>query len=219
MVNPNIDKVILDGVADIVVTELGNKVLYGVKWLLLLKNDGKDITKYERYIPIREKADKLGFGPDECFRVYETLNGYIMDIDKGIIEVVSNKLIDMEKEMYPETAHLTKDIQTKASNRLTSEKERLANLLLRCAKEKKMEVEVALFSNISSRKMNIECYGTNNQKYLIRYDTFGITVWDIESINRDYLIERGYTISSVQICEILPKKNGVRAKLSISKLF
>lgn len=213
------NKLILDGASDIVITELGNRVLYGMNWLLLLKNNSKDMDKYERYLVIRNEADKEGFKPEECFRVYETVNGFVMDIEQDLVNIINTKLVEILKDTSPELAHLPSDIYKKMKERQSNEKKRLSSLIIKKAKNNELEFEVALFSKNIAGKINVECLGQNNQHYLVRYDAFSITAWDIESINRDILIDKGYLIDTVQVCDILPNKRGVRTKLYIKKLF
>lgn len=204
----NMSKDLLDMLTEFTVCELGSKVLDGITYTLLLKNN-KDKEAFDRYLIIRNEAIKCGFSNNELFRVYELTNGYIFDMDMMVTKQITAemaKAVARQNNGATPTGDLIKDFPEKRRKKdLVS----LAKYLIQQFNAGKRQVEVALFSRNSTQRIVINGTGSKGEALTIRYNAYAIRHWDIELLNEQLLIPNKLRVSRIQPCEILPSKTGV----------
>ena len=202
-------KELLDMMTEFMICEVGSKVLSGITYTMLMKNNKKDMETYNRYMNIKKEILKCGYTNDEILRIYEVSNGYIFDMDlktaKQITAELSKSVAKANGGQTP-VGELIKDMPDQRRKRD----------LIGLAKYLKSEydngnkvLEVALFSRNSTNKIVINGKGVNGEAISMRYNAYAIRHWDIEIINEKFLIPSGFRVKRIQPCEIFPSKTGV----------
>lgn len=204
--------------SEFLLNELGSKVLDGITYTMLTKspNDKED---FERYNLIRREATLCGYDNDQVFRIVELQNGYIFDMDMStaghIISALSKPLINQEGLR----GNIFDVVGTKPAEIRGREMTRLAKLLVDNLEEKGMtETKIALFNRNSSNRVMVSARTENNEQVVIPYKAFKIRHWDLAFMNKRLLVPRGYKITKMQPCEVLPSKTGVSFILTLEKI-
>lgn len=202
-------KELLDMMTEFMICEVGARVLDGITYTMLLKNNKKDMEIYERYMTIKREALKCGYTNDEVLRVYEVSNGYIFDMDlrtaKQITFELSKSVAKANGGKTP-AGELIKDMPDQRRKRdIVS----LAKYLKYEYDRGEKQFEVALFSKNTTNKIVVNGKGPNGEAISLRYNAYAIRHWDIETVNEKFLIPSGFRVKRIQPCEILPSKTGV----------
>lgn len=206
---------LLDMLTEFVVCEIGAKVLDGITYTMILK-DQKGKVLYDRYIQIRRAAAEAGYTDNDIFRIFEVCNGYILDMDLSTAKRVIKKIA--------ESVHKTHGIEIPDDMIKDSPDQRRKHDMDALAKYIKSEydkgnttLEAALFSRNATNKIFIN--GKLNGKQAgIRYNAYAIRHWDLEIINEKYLIPAGIRVMRLQPGEILPSKTGVSFILTLESM-
>lgn len=210
-----ISKKLIDMLSEFLTTEIQSKALSGITYTLLLK-DGKDKEEAAKYFKIREEATNCGFGPNEVFRVYEVSNGYIFDMDLSVAKYITVELSKVVSKMYGGRTPVGDLIGESPEVRRRDDMTLLAKYVLNQFKEGKRKVEVALFSRNSVPRIVINATDKDGKPVLLKYNAYAIRHWDIEDVNINLLAPKGVRIASIEPCEILPSKTGVRFILTLA---
>lgn len=213
-----ISQTLMNLLTEFLVHEIDVKVLDGITYAFVLKNDKNAKETYKAYMKIKEEAKKCGFANDEIFRVYEVNNGYIFDMDIREAKKITTALA---KAVAKDSGNknIPRDLIGEGP-----EKRRKADMiaLARYIKfnfdQGKDKVEVALFSRNKGPKITITGVGKNNNNMAIQYNAYAIRHWDIESINENLLVPAGIRIAKIEPCEVLPSKTGVRFIMHLDKV-
>lgn len=209
-----LSKRLLDGLTEFLVCEVGSKILKGVTYAMVFKDDKEN---YSRYMRIKEEAIKCGYSNDEVFRVYEVMNGYIFDMDMGVGRMIAIKLAESTKEdrFISDVRNL---LETKAIERGRHDLNSLYRYIVKEYREGKDKVEVALFNRNSIPRIRVTGKMDDGSLAIAEFKAFAITHWDIEKLNANYLIPQGLRVYKIKPCEILPSKTGVRFILYIESI-
>ena len=202
-------KELLDMMTEFMICEVGARVLDGITYTMLLKNNKKDLEVYERYMTIKREAIKCGYTNDEILRVYEVSNGYIFDMDlrtaKQITTELSKSVAKANGGQTP-AGELIKDMPDQRRKR---DLVALAKYLKSEYDKGNRQLEVALFSKNTTNRIVINGKGPNGEAISLRYNAYAIRHWDIETVNEKFLIPSGFRVKRIQPCEIFPSKTGV----------
>lgn len=202
-------KELLDMLTEFVVCEVGSRVLDGITYTMLLKDNKKDMETYERYMTIKYEVLNCGYSNDEVFRVYEVSNGYIFDMDlttaKQIIAELAKAVANANGGKTP-TSELVRDMP---DQRRKKDIVSLAKYLKYEYDKGTKQFEVAMFSRNTTNKIVINGKGPNGEAISLRYNAYAIRHWDIEIVNEKFLIPAGFRVKRIQPCEIFPSKTGV----------
>ena len=202
-----ISRELLNMLTEFIVCEVGSKVLDGITYTLLLKND-RDNASIERYKKIKVEAASCGFVYNEVFRVYEVGNGFIFDLDIGIAKMITAQLaksVSKEQNIGNNKDIIRNSPELRRKRDLIS----LSKYLIEQFNNGKTEVEVALFSKNTTNKIIINATDNNGKNVAVMYYAYALRHWDIELLNEKLLIPQGLRVSRIQPCEILPSKTGV----------
>lgn len=211
-------KELLDKMTDFVLTEIGAKALDGITYVMILK-DGRGDELYKRCVDIKREVAKCGFKDGEAFRIYELKNGYIFDMDMTVVKRITVELSKAVAKANGNTTAVGDLIGDKPSARRKDDMLALAKYIKKSYDSGKDKVEVALFSRNSINRIIVTCTGPDGKPLAIKYNSYAIRHWDIESINANILVPAGLRISKLEPCEVLPSKNGVKFLLHIEKLY
>ena len=202
-------KELLDMMTEFMVCEVGSRILDGITYTFLLKNNKKDMETYNRYLTIKKEILNCGYGSDDILRAYEISNGYIFDMDLMTAKQITAELakaVSRANNSSNDSYELVKDMP---EQRRKKDMIALAKYLKSIYDKGIREVEVALFSRNSTNKIIINCKGPNGEDISLRYNAYAIRHVDIEIINEKLLIPSGFRVRTIKPLEILPSKTGV----------
>lgn len=193
-------------VLSLMANEIGDKVFDGINWALILKTNGAAINEYEA---VRQQLKDMGYTHGEVLRAYVAPNGLIYDIDAQVVKMLVRKLME-GNEQFDVCNEL---IDTAYETRRNQELSKLHLYLLKSFKAGKTKVSLALYNMNKGNRITytttVETGQYANKKVEITLPAFALRHWDLESLNRDYLIPSRIKIQKVQLMEILPSKTGV----------
>lgn len=210
-------KELLDKMTDFVITEIGSKALDGITYVMALK-DGRYDGLYKRCMDIKKEVLNCGFNENEAFRVYELKNGYIFDMDMSVVKRITIELSKAVAKINGNTTAVGDLIGDSPSARRKDDMLALAKYIKKSYDSGKDKVEVALFSRNSVNRIIVSCTGPDGKPIAIKYNSYAIRHWDIESINANILVPAGLRVSKLEPCEVLPSRNGVKFILYIERL-
>lgn len=212
-----INKNLLNMLTEFIVCEVGSKVLDGITYTLLLKDNENDRANIERYKKIKIEAANCGFVSNEVFRVYEVGNGFIFDLDISIAKMITAQLAKsaVKERGKNESADLIKDLP---EQRRKKDLIALSKYLVKQIDNNKREVEVALFSKNTTNKIVINAMAKSGEAVAVMYNAFALRHWDIELLNAKLLIPQGLRVSRIQPYEVLPSKTGVSFLMTLEKM-
>ncbi len=198
------DKV-ADLLKEMVICELGSKVVDGVTYFSLIKGNEADEKKYKRYIAI-DKYCKEQYGErGSCIEINSVVNGYVINIG---IEMAKSIICKIAEE-----SNIDSDIRNVIGNKpeksRENECEKLGKYLLDRYKDNKMESEIVLYSTTKSDVSNNVGVDASGQNIRVCYRTFAITHNEIEGVNEKYLVPHGIRIKEIKPCEVLSRRQGV----------
>ena len=208
---------LLNKLTEFLICEIGSKAIDGITYAMVLK-ETKDKEIYKRYMDIRKEANDNGFTPEELFRVYEVANGYIFDMDLNVAKKITYELSKAVAKANGGQTEAADLIGEGPNKRRTADMYGLAKLVKKKYDEGKREIEVALFSRNSVPRIMVTGIGPKNELITIKYDSFAIRHWDIESVNANLLIPAGIRIAKIEPYEVLPSRTGVKFVLYIEKV-
>lgn len=215
---------LLDGLTDFLITNIESKALYGITYVMALQSDTELISSCQR---IKENALKSGFGPEEVFRVYQVVNGYIFDMDLSVAKYLTGKLaIAVAKTNKDVNLNYVPNGDLIGNGPEKRRREDMQNLAKYCKSQYEkgiMVFEVALFSRNSVPRIVINgsdsSKGNAGKPVIVTYNAYAIRHWDIEEVNRNLLVPAGIHITKIKPCEILPSKTGVRFELTLARAY
>ena len=202
---------------DFLMSEIGSKALDGITYAMVMKDD-KEKDRLERYMNIKRIAVENGFTNDEVFRVYEVSNGYVFDMDLNIAKMITEKLSEAVALANGGNTPVGNLIGEAPEKRRKDDMLGLAKYIKKQYDDGKREVVVALFSRNNSPRIIITGVGPKNEMVTIRYNSYAIRPYDLQSVNANMLIPAGFRISSVEAYQVLPSKTGVKFKLYLERI-
>lgn len=205
----NFSKELLDMMTEFMICEVGSRVLDGITYTMLFKDNKKDMEAYKRYMTIKKEILKCGYGNDEILRVYTVSNGYIFDMDLRIAKQITAEIAKSVAKANGGKTPATDLIKDMPDQRRKRDIVSLAKYLKSEYDKGNRELEVALFSRNTVNRIVINGTGPNGEKVSMRYNAYAIRHWDIEIINEKFLIPSGFRVKRIQPCEIFPSKTGV----------
>jgi hypothetical protein len=201
-----------DMLTDFIVSEIGSKGLSGVTYALKLKNEAnrEDI---ERFIRIREEADRCGYDSKELFRAYEVSNGYVFDMD---LKAMTNILVKIARS----AAVVTGKHKDKTELVYSEPEETRRKDIIRLARTVAVEYDkgnhgtnVALFNRNEAGFVNYMYKGEDGVARHYRIDAMKVRTYDIVTMNSGPLKDTGIVVRQVIPKYILPKENGLVTEL------
>lgn len=211
-------KMLLNMLTEFVVCEIKSSAIDGITYTLVISNE---TSKIERYMQIRKEADKCGFARDQVFRVYEVCNGYVFDMDLGIVKNILNNLIKAVEQTDGVSFNNADIFGDGPEARRKSDMMALARYAKSVYDSGTSKFEVALFNRNKTPRIIISTVvGTVSQKEYIavKYRAYALRHWDIETVNRELLIPAGIRIYRIEPKEILPTKTGMVFLMNIDSL-
>ena len=202
-------KELLDMMTEFMICEVGARVLDGITYTMLLKNNKKDMEIYERYMTIKREVLKCGYTNDEILRVYEVSNGYIFDMDLRTAKQITAELAKSVAKANGGQTPAGELIKDMPDQRRKRDIVALAKYLKSEYDKGNRQFEVALFSKNTTTRIVINGKGPNGEPISLRYNAYAIRHWDIETVNEKFLIPSGFRVKRIQPCEIFPSKTGV----------
>lgn len=202
-------KELLDMMTEFMICEVGARVLDGITYTMLLKNNKKDMEIYERYMTIKREVLKCGYTNDEILRVYEVSNGYIFDMDLRTAKQITAELAKSVAKANGGQTPAGELIKDMPDQRRKRDIVALAKYLKSEYDKGNRQFEVALFSKNTTNRIVINGKGPNGELISLRYNAYAIRHWDIETVNEKFLIPSGFRVKRIQPCEIFPSKTGV----------
>lgn len=206
-------------IANFLVEDIGPKeVLDGITYVLL-SNSERDMAKARELATIQKEVEAAGVNVNNVLRSYTVSNGVIFDLNLGVAKQTSEFItqsmckvgaIDKSKLSSPD---LIKDGPDK---RRYEDIVKLGKFLKSCYDKKMYVVDIALFSRnkVGTTTFNAKKDGKD---VTVKYNAYAIRHWDIGSLNDNILCKQGFAVSKIEAGEILPSKNGVRFRLTLSK--
>lgn len=213
MASKELPKELLDKLTELLCLEIGSKAMDGITYILLDKSE-KDRLKVQKYKDIRITADKAGLEPNEAFRFYELSNGYIFDMDMSIAKHITNFLAAIVAKNNG-TQPISNLIGNNPEIRRKNDMQLLANKCLKSYSEGITQLDVALFSRNKNNRIMTKGRDKQGNNLLIQYPAYVLRHWDLEDINREYLLRYGIKIVSVEPVEVIESKTGVRFTLNL----
>ena len=210
-------KELINMMTDFLISEIGSKSIDGITYTMVLKRP-QDKEEYDRYMRIRREAQNCGFGPEDAFRVYEVSNGYIFDMDMSVAKKITYELSKAVNKTNGGRTPIADFIGDKPEQRRKQDMLGLAKFVKSEFDKGKREIEVALFNRNSTPRIIVTAIGPDNSMIVIKYNAYAIRHWDIETVNAALLIPAGIRISTIEPCEIIPSKRGVRFKMYLEPL-
>lgn len=201
---------------EFLICEIGSKALDGITYAMLTKDD-KDKAAFDRYMEIRKEINKCGFGNNEIFRVYEVSNGYIFDMDLNVAKKITINLAKAVEKTNGTNVGNGDLIGDSPESRRKSDMKSLAKYCQSELKKGNNKIEVALFSRNSVPNIIITGKLPDGSTASIKYNSYAIRHWDIETINSKLLIPANMRIARIEPCEVLPSKTGVKFLLTLEK--
>lgn len=211
-----LSKELVNGLTGFLVTNIESKALDGITYVMAFKNDKELIEDCKH---IKEEAIKNGFNNDQCFRIYELVNGYIFDMDLSVAKFLTKKLYHaVTKDQNGSHGDLIGD---RPEQRRREDMKKLAKYCKSQYEKGIQTFEVALFSRNSVPRIVVSGSekgpGNKGNGIIAQYNAFAIRHWDIEEINATLLGPIGLKISKIKPCEILPPKTGVRFEITVTR--
>lgn len=220
---------LLNGLTKFMLNEIHDTVLDGVTYALLT-NSQNDTVRYNEYKEIKKEAINCGFRNDEVFRIYTVSNGHILDMDIGIAKKIANEIVksvaktsndeELLRIVNEEPERAIDLFQSRPENRRQVDISRLVKYIQEQYKNGNGNkvLEVALFNRNKVPRIKVSGVTKTGESVTLTYNSYAIRHWDMEEINKDYLIPSGLRIATIETCEILPSKTGVRFKLYIESI-
>lgn len=197
-----LNKEVIDLIAPIVANDIGVKVLDGINWALV---NNRHVNKQKKYGEIRAQLNNMGFKPTEVFRVFSVPNGVVYDFDKVVLKSLVSEFV----KDVPDGDCAVKRINSAYSKRRYADMQRLADYVVAQAQEGQKEALVALFSKTNNFEIKFHTRKEGTKRKAYSLPAFAIRHWDLQELNVDYIIPRGYLVEKIEIVEILPAENGI----------
>lgn len=202
-------------VLGLMANEIGDKVFDGINWALIFKTNAAAINEYEA---VRQQLKDMGFTHGEVLRAYVAPNGLIYDIDSQVIKMLVRKIMEGNEQESECNDMIEKAYEMRRNQELS----KLHIYLMKAYKANKTKVSLALYNVNKGNKITytttVETGQYANKKVEITLPAFALRHWDLESLNRDYLIPSKIKIQKVQLMEILPSRTGVGFNFEIEGL-
>ena len=203
---------------EFVAAELGVKSTYGITYEMFLKNSKRDMDLFERYSTIRKEANKCGYSTEQIIRIYELINGYIIDLDINVVKNIIKNIWHFANKSNTNQIDPSIFVGDKPEQRRKKDMSLLAKNCKKKFDSGIYEYIIALFNKNSSNRIVFNANSNDNKHVVCAYDAFALRHWDIERLNSDYLIPAGFRVSRVQPFEILPTKTGVSFSLIMESM-
>lgn len=199
------------------VEEIEGRVSDGITYMMVMK-DPREKAMHKELMAIKDEALSCGFKADEIFRVYEVTNGYVFDMDINLAKAIAVELTKIEAKRNNGATPVGDLIGSLPEKRRREDIVGLGKYIKAQYREGKKSVEVALFSRNTVPKIKINVDDSKGNPVIMTYNAFAIRHWDLEEVNTSELIPQGISIKSIEACEILPSRTGVRFVLHFDKV-
>ena len=202
--------------ANLLVEDVGPKeVLDGITYILLSNTTNRD--KIEELVKLQSEIAACGVDPNTILCKYEVANGVIFDLNLNVAKQTSAFVTQsMIKSGAIKGAKLDNPdlIGDGPDKRRYEDIIKLGKYLVKCYKERKTTVDLALFSR---NKVGTTTYNAKrgNEDVSVKYNAYAIRHWDIATLNDQVLTKAGFKVINVEAGEIIPSKNGVRFRLTL----
>jgi len=212
-----LSKELMGMLSEFLTSEIQNKALSGITYTMFFK-DGKDKEMVEKYMKIREEADRCGYSQNEVFRVYEVSNGFIFDMDMSVAKYITAELSKVVAKQNGGKTPVGDIIGEFPEKRRREDMTLLARYVKAQFKDGKKKLEVALFSRNSVPRIMITGGDKDGNQIALKYNAYAIRHWDIEEINIKLLAPYGIRVAKIEPCEIFPPKTGIRFIMHVVKV-
>lgn len=206
---------------DMFYDEVGTFLIRGVTYGLVLK-DARTEAKVKKYLELKYKLEECGVL--NIFRVYELCNGHIFDFG---LRYAQELTLDLLRDSYEKGEQVPKNDVLMLNNvPVQKRKSELNNLGKLCVKkltekpkdQQYAEFNVGLYNRNTVPVIRFQAEGTDGSKLLLKYDAFALKHTDLDVLNREILVPRGYRVCKVQPCEIFPTCTGAKFRLWVERI-
>lgn len=205
-------KELLDKLNDFTLNFISEKFIDAVTYGLFFSTESQVITKCDEIF--METNDY--FGESGVMRKTEVCNGVVYDIDMSIVGYIMKRLLDEPDDK--DSRGYEELIGNSPETRRKKDTEKLAKLCLQNFHKQKRRFEVALYSISPTPNILVTGYTSEQKMAALYYPAFALRQWDVDEINKSYLVPNGCRISTMEICDILPARNGVRFVLHMTEV-
>ena len=213
---------IMEELTDFYASEISDKLFMGVTYVMLLKDSGMD-NKIQKYLDLKQRIMENNTTSADIMRAFEMCNGYIFDLG---LRPAQQLALDLIKSTFSTDEQLPKEAILMIKDKpLDRRKAELKNLAIKCLNElkakpteKQVVFDVALYSRNTTNSIRFMANGPKNERIRVSYDAFNLKHTDLDELNRAFLVPKRLRVCSVQPCEILPTRTGVRFKLYVERL-
>lgn len=208
------DKKIMNLLTEFIVTEIDQKVLQGISYIIVSKNpNNKD--RIARFDALRSELTELGVPVSEQFKVYDVNTAKIYDVDLTTTIAITEQLAKAIGEDNDSLSAYS--ISNTANRRRDADIDRLINYCVKQARNGKSQSDIALFSKNTVDYINISGSLPNGKPAVLSYEAFALRHTDIIDVNKK-LANSGLQISNILIHEALPSMTGVRTTITLVAL-
>ena len=211
-----------NGLMDFFSEEISDNIFAGVTYGLVFK-DKMTQAKVAKYTELKQKILECEMNTQDKLRMFEVCNGYIFDLGVRTAQIIA---LDLIRSTYKDGEEISKNdvlrIKDLPVQRRRAELERLANKCIKIMNDNRTsqseEIVIALYSRNTSNTVKVTGELENGQKVRFTYDAYKLKHTDLDELNKQFLVKRRIKVASIQACEILPPRTGVKFKLKIERL-
>ena len=206
-------KELLDKLKDFVLTFIGDNFIDGVTYALFFDKEAKIIEKCKDIF--LDSSDY--FGENVVMREIKVCNGVVYDVDMSVVGFILKDWIDNQDKSIdlPPYAEL---IGNQPETRREEDIRRFSKLCYGTYQQGKRKLEVALCSLSTLPSIIIAGRDKEDNAVSLYYPAFAIRQWDMERVNKDYLIKNNIRVNKLEVCDILPSREGVRYVIHLTEL-
>lgn len=200
-------KELMTGLKSFVFNYIGDKILDAVTYALFY--DGEESLSApceEAYLDSNDY-----FGELEVMRKVKTCNGIVYDVDMSLICYILKEWLESDEEKGVDMEGYDELIGNTPETERESEIKRFSELCIDTfKKQNRRKLEVALYSMARIPILLITGRNQQNKSISLYYHAFALRQWDIEAANKNYLVPNGIRVNKLEVCDILPERQGVR---------
>ena len=203
-------KALYNKLIDFTLTFISDRFVDGVTYGLFFKNETDIIAKCDEiYSDTNDYFGELG-----VMRKIDLCNGVVYDIDMSVIKRILQEYLKSTQEKDLQLDEYAELIGNQPEQSRAEDMKRFAELCINEYRAGKKKIMVSLF-NLTANPNTI-VMGKDAKDVALFFQSFAIRQWDMENINKTYLIPHGIRVSSLEICDILPGRSGVRYGIHLS---
>lgn len=212
-----IPKELISKLEDFVLRFIKDRFIDGVSYGLFFSSED-ELNKFcdSIYLESNKYFDAM-----EIMRKVETANGFIYDIDMKVVEHILREWMKLNKKTKTGITLLEYEdiIGDSPKQNRNGDIIRLSELCYSSLEKGKNKLEVVLYS--LSPLPNVLLTGKlkeTKELIVLHYPAFVLKQWDLDTVNEEYLIPKGIRISKVEVCDILPNREGVRFIIHLKEI-